>query len=56
MLMARKHVRAPPHRNVVPTESHGDGQNIGYFPRTLWTMLLVLGSSKPPLFIKTLRL
>jgi hypothetical protein len=21
----RKHVRAPPHRNVVPTEFHSDG-------------------------------
>jgi hypothetical protein len=33
-----------------------DGQNAGYFPRTLRTMLLVLGSSEPPLFIRTLRL
>jgi hypothetical protein len=46
-LMARKHVYAPPHRNVVPTESHNDGQNAGYFLRTLWTMLLALGSNKP---------
>jgi hypothetical protein len=43
-LMARKHVRAPLHRNDVPTESHSDGQNAGYFPRTLRTMLLALGS------------
>jgi hypothetical protein len=55
-LTAKKHVRAPPHRNVVPTESHSDGQNAGYFPRTLQTVLLALGSSKPPLFIKTSRL
>jgi hypothetical protein len=54
--MARKHVRAPPHRDVVPTESHSDGQDAGYLPRTLRTVLLVLGSSEPPLFIGTLRL
>jgi hypothetical protein len=54
--MARKHVRVPPHRDVVPTESHSDGQDAGYFPRTLWTMLLALGSSEPPLFIGTPRL
>jgi hypothetical protein len=50
-LTARKHVHAPPHRNVVPTESHSDGQNAGYFPRTIRTMLLALGYSEPPLFI-----
>jgi hypothetical protein len=55
-LMARKHVRAPLHRNVVPTESHNDGQNASYFPRTLRTVLLALGSIEPPLFIETLRL
>jgi hypothetical protein len=55
-LMARKHVCAPPHRNVVPTESHNDVQNASYFSRTLWTVLLALGSSEPPLFIETLRL
>jgi hypothetical protein len=54
--MARKHVRVPPCRNVVPMESHNDGQNVGYFPRTLRTVLLVLGSSEPPLFIGTPRL
>jgi hypothetical protein len=54
--MVRKHVRAPPRRNVVPTESHSDGQNAGYFPMTLWTVLLALGSSEPLLFIKTPRL
>jgi hypothetical protein len=54
--MARKHIHAPPRRNVVPTESHSDGQNVGYFSRTLWTMLLALGSSEPLLFIGTLRL
>jgi hypothetical protein len=50
-LIARKHVRTPPRRNVVPTESHSDGQNAGYFPRTLRTVLLALGYSEPPLFI-----
>jgi hypothetical protein len=55
-LTARKHVRAPPHKNVVPTESHSDGQDAGYFPRTLRTVLLALGSSEPPLFIRTPRL
>jgi hypothetical protein len=37
-------------------ESHNDGQDAGYFPRTLWTVLLALGSSEPPLFIETPRL
>jgi hypothetical protein len=54
--MARKYVHAPPRRNAVLMESHSDGQNAGYFLRTLRTMLLALGSSKPPLFIGTLRL
>jgi hypothetical protein len=45
-----------PHRNVVPTESHSDGQNAGYFLRTLWTVLLALGYSEPPLFISVPRL
>jgi hypothetical protein len=40
----------------VPTESHSDGQNDGYFPRTLWTVLSTLGYSEPPLFIGVLRL
>jgi hypothetical protein len=55
-LTARKHVRAPPRRNVVPTESHNDGQNAGYFPRTLRTVLLALGYSEPPLFVSVPRL
>jgi hypothetical protein len=55
-LTARKHVRAPSHRNVVPTESHSDGRNAGYFPRTLRTVLLALGYSEPPLFIGVTRL
>jgi hypothetical protein len=55
-LTARKHVRVPSRRNVVPTESHNDGQNASYFPRTLQTILLALSSSEPPLFIGTLRL
>jgi hypothetical protein len=54
--MARKHVRASPCRNAVPTESHSDGQDDGYFLRTLRTVLLALGSSEPPLFIDTPRL
>jgi hypothetical protein len=32
-------------------EYHSDGQNAGYFPRTLRTVLLALGYSEPPLFI-----
>jgi hypothetical protein len=55
-LTARKHVRAPPRRNVVPTESHNDGQNVRYFSRTLRTVLLALGYSEPPLFAGVLRL
>jgi hypothetical protein len=55
-LTAGKHVRVPPCRNTVPTESHNDCQNAGYFPRTLWTVLLALGYSKPPLFIRVLGL
>jgi hypothetical protein len=54
-LTVRKHVHAPPRRNVVPTESHSDGQDVGYFLRTLRTMLLALCSSEPPLFIGTPR-
>jgi hypothetical protein len=46
-LIVRKHVRTPPHRNVVPTQSHSDGQNAGYFLRTLRTMLLALGIESP---------
>jgi hypothetical protein len=55
-LIARKYVCAPPRRNALPTESHSDGQNAGYFPWTLRTVLLALGSSEPPLFIETPRL
>jgi hypothetical protein len=54
--MARKHVRMPPRRDAVPTESHSDGQEAGYFLRTLRTVLLALGSSEPPLFIGIPRL
>jgi hypothetical protein len=54
-LTAWKHVRAPPRRDAVPTESHSDGQDAGYFPRTLRTVLLALGSSEPPLIIGTPR-
>jgi hypothetical protein len=54
--MSRKHVRASPHRDAVPTESHSDGQEAGYFSRTLRTVLLALGSNEPSLFIGILRL
>jgi hypothetical protein len=50
-LIVRKHVCVPPRRNVVPTESHSDGQNAGYFLRTLCIVLLALGYSEPPLFV-----
>jgi hypothetical protein len=56
MLTARKHVRAPPRRNAVPTESHSEGQNAGYILRILRTVLLALGYSEPLLFIGVLRL
>jgi hypothetical protein len=50
-LIVRKHVHAPARRNVMPMESHIDGQIDGYFLRTLRTVLLALGYSEPPLFI-----
>jgi hypothetical protein len=46
----------PPHWDTVPLESHSDGQDAGYFLRTLRTVLLALGSSEPPRFIGTPRL
>jgi hypothetical protein len=55
-LTVRKHVHAPPRMNVVPTESPSDCQNAGYFPMTLWTVLLALGYSEPPLFVGVPRL
>jgi hypothetical protein len=55
-LTARKHVHAPPRRNAVPTESHSDGLDAGYFSRTPRTGPLALGSSEPLLFIGTMRL
>jgi hypothetical protein len=55
-LTVRRHIRAPPHRNVVPVESHNDGQNVGCFPRTLRIRLLALRYSEPPLFISVPRL
>jgi hypothetical protein len=55
-LTARKHVHALPRRNAVPMESHSDGQDAIYFPLTLRTVLLTLGSSEPPLFIGAPRL
>jgi hypothetical protein len=53
---ARKHIRAPSHRNAVPMESHSNGQHADYYLRTLRTLLLVLGYSEPPLFIDVPRL
>jgi hypothetical protein len=55
-LIARKHVRVLPYKNVVPTESHSDGHRAGYIPRTLQTLLLALGYSEPPLIIGVPRL
>jgi hypothetical protein len=55
-MTARKHVHAPPCRNVVPTESHSDDQHAGYFPRILRTVLLALRYSEPPLFVNVPRL
>jgi hypothetical protein len=55
-MFMQKHVRAPPHRNAMPTEPHSDGQYVGYFPRTLRTMLLALGYSVAPLFVNVPRL
>jgi hypothetical protein len=55
-LTTRKHVRPPLRRNIVPTESYSDGQNAGYFLRTLWTVLLTLGYSEPPLFVDVPRM
>jgi hypothetical protein len=40
----------------VPTESYSKGQRAGYFSRTLWTLLLALGYSEPPLFVGVQRL
>jgi hypothetical protein len=55
-LTATKHICAAPHRNAVRMETHSDGQHAGYFSRTLWTLLLALRYSEPPLFIGILRL
>jgi hypothetical protein len=55
-LTARKHIHETLRTNVVPTESHSDGQNASYFLRTLQTLLLALGYSEPTLFIGTSRL
>jgi hypothetical protein len=55
-LTVRKHVCAPPRRNVVPTESHSDCQNAGFFSKTVGTVLLAQGYNEPPLFIGVLRL
>jgi hypothetical protein len=40
----------------VSTESHSDGQNAGYFSRTLRTVFLALGYSEPPFFVGVPRL
>jgi hypothetical protein len=55
-LTARKHIHAPPHKNAMNTESHNDGQHVGYIPRTLRTLYLALGYNEPPLFVGVLRL
>jgi hypothetical protein len=55
-LTARKHVCASPRWNTVPMESQSDGQHAGYFPRTLRTLLSLLGFGEPPLFVSTPRL
>jgi hypothetical protein len=55
-LIVRKNILTLPCWNAVPTESHRDGQNAGYFLRTLQTVLLALGYSEPPLFVIILRL
>jgi hypothetical protein len=55
-LTTRKHIHVPPHRNAMPTESHNGGQNAGYFPRTLRTVLLALEYREPLLFIRVSRL
>jgi hypothetical protein len=51
-----KQVHVPPRRNIVSTESHSDGQNAGYFLRTLRTELLALGYNEPLLFVGVPRL
>jgi hypothetical protein len=55
-LTAWTNVHALPHRNVMLTESHSDGQNAAYLPGTLRTVVLALGYSEPPLFISAPRL
>jgi hypothetical protein len=40
----------------VPIESHSDGQHVGYFSRTLRTLLIALWYSESPLFISVPRL
>jgi hypothetical protein len=55
-LTARKHIHTPPCQNIVPTESHSDGQLAGYFSRTLRTLLRSLGYGEPSHFIGTPRL
>jgi hypothetical protein len=55
-LTVRKHVLTSSRRNVVPMESHSDGQNARYFSRTLQIVLLALGYSEPPLFVGVPRL
>jgi hypothetical protein len=54
-LTARKHVRAPPRRNVAPTVPQRWSE-CWLLPEDSGTVLLALGSSKPPLFIGTSRL
>jgi hypothetical protein len=54
--MTRKHIRTPLGRNIVPTESHSDGQHACDFPRTLQTQPSSLGYGELPLFVQTQRL
>jgi hypothetical protein len=52
-LTARKHVRAPPCQNLMPTKSHSNGQLTGYFLGLCecyfshWDMVRHCSSSKP---------
>jgi hypothetical protein len=41
---------------IYSMESHNDGQNVGYFLKTVWTVLLALGYNEPLLFVGVLRL
>jgi hypothetical protein len=55
-LTAHNNVRAPPHWNHVPTESHSDGQLARYFPKTMWKLLRSVGYGELLIFVRTPRL